>query len=648
MSDFDIDLFGDDSQDEINDLARQIREAKTAYYNGTPIMSDAAFDELEDRLRALDPKHPAIASVGAPLPVSTAFEKVPHSIPMGSQAKVTTEDELRAWASRVMDGCFYVVSEKLDGISVEAVYKGGRFVQGITRGDGEIGEDITPNVTQMQGLAHELPDNFEGSLRGEIVMTHPAWEEYFADYANPRNGASGVARRSSGEGTQHLTIMWFDVVSDDLSFHTKADEFRFLERVTGSVPQWREAESLEEVMEIYQRYIDTERGSILYDIDGLIVQVSNNAIYSDMGETDNRPEGSRAFKFPHQRKEATLEDIEWQVGNTGRITPVAVFSPVSLVGATVTHASLHTANNIRELAASVGQEYLFKGDTIIVSRRNDVIPYVEEVVMTDFEAGEHDHLEIPTECPICRSEVSQEGEFLYCRNYDCSGNQVGRILKWINGLGVLDWGGSVVEALVDSGMVNSVADLYRLEERDLSVLEMAGRRVGSSARTMLDNLHEVTPIPLHVVLGSLGIPFCARSVCAEVTGAGYDTVDKVAALNWAQVQDLPKMGTKKATEFVNGVENNLELLRELDELGVISPPIEGPLKGKTACFTGFRDAELGRAFEEAGGTMKSGVSKGLDFLVCKNPNSNSGKMQKARQYGTEVLGITDFAALLGS
>jgi DNA ligase (NAD+) len=632
MTDFLDDLFGDSSKSEIDDLAEKIRRAKTAYYNGTPTMSDAAFDALEDELRRLAPNHPAIKSVGAALPASTAFEKATHAIPMGSQAKVNTEDELRAWAPD-KEGR-YLISEKLDGISVEAIYKGGYFKQAITRGDGETGEDITPNVVQMIGVVDFIP-NFEGSLQGEIVMTHDAWNAHFPDYANPRNGASGVARRSSGYGAEHLTAKWFSVVSDNLSFEDKSGEFLFLERHTKSVPEWTIAVGLDEVMAIYQSYIDSKRQDLNYDIDGLIVQINDNAIYADMGESDNRPEGSRAFKFPHEAKEATLEDIEWQVGRTGRVTPVAVFSPVHLVGATVTHASLHTANNIRELG-------LRDGSTVLVSRRNDVIPYVEEVI----RAGDNDLVEIPTECPCCGSEISEEGEFLYCRNYDCSANQVGRILKWINGLGVLDWGSSVVEALIDAGMVDTVADLYRLEEDALSALDMAGRRVGSSAGTMLTNLHEVSPIPLHVVIGSLGIPYCARSVCAGITSAGYDTVDKVAELDQKTVAKLPKMGATKATNFVEGVASNLELLRELDGLGVISPPIEGPLKGKTACFTGFRDADLTRDFESAGGTMKSGVSKGLNYLVCKNPNSNSGKMQKARQYGTEVLSIEDFTALL--
>jgi len=354
------------------ELTKKIEEARLAYYGpGQPIMTDSEYDRLEEELRKAEPEHWLLKSVGAP-PGDNGWEKVKHSVVMGSLNKAQTSEEVEKWAQKA-PGQGVFLTEKFDGLSCLLSYKNGDLVRGATRGDGTIGEDITRNVSLMKGVQIRLQGeyaNWSGHLRGEIVCLKSDHTKYFPGDSNPRNTASGTAKRQSDpEKCRHLTVFIYQVLPDTRIIPSKAQELFEAGRMGFFVPPYKIFQSLEEVETEYQRYIK-ERKNIDYDIDGLVLEFNDTRIVEQLGERDGRPKGAVAYKFPHEMAETKIEDVIWQVGNSGRITPVAIFQEVFLDGARITRASLHTAERFKKLK-------LKRGDRILVSRRNAVIPYVE-------------------------------------------------------------------------------------------------------------------------------------------------------------------------------------------------------------------------------------------------------------------------------
>jgi DNA ligase (NAD+) len=355
----------------ISDLADRLEAASAAYYNGTPTMSDADFDALENELRKLDPHNPVFAKIGAP--VDSGWTKVRHPIPMGSLEKAQTEGEFLGWAQNKPNALF--LSEKLDGISILLTYLEGKLVRAVTRGDGTEGEDITRNVRVMQGVPAEIPYVDEVHIRGEIVCTKADFAKFFQGESNPRNTASGTSKRQSGwQKCRHLTVLVYNVVFPDGSVKLtyREGEFYWLQGQGFQTPVGQVVSPLSAV-QVYKHYIATLREKAPYDIDGLVIEVDGTQARAALGATPNgmNPKGAVALKFPHDQKRTILRDIVWQVGNSGRVTPVAIFDEVELAGARVKQASLHNVARLNKLK-------LYKGCEVLVSRRNDVIPFVEQ------------------------------------------------------------------------------------------------------------------------------------------------------------------------------------------------------------------------------------------------------------------------------
>lgn len=362
----------------IRETLDRLQAANDAYRRGNlPIMSDSAYDALEDQLAemvaAADPSDPDVVaarafldSIGAP-PTDNGWAKVRHEVPMTSLNKAQDAADALAWAETVGPGD-YLASEKMDGISISLRYVDGVLVRAATRGDGETGEDITRNVGRMKGVIRAIK-GFSGHVRGEIALRRSDHSAHFPDYANPRNAAAGVAKRLDGVGSEHLTVYAYQISRADggASIRRKRDEFAVLERIGFHVPRWQVLPNIAEVIALRDGY---DRDSLDYDIDGLVVEVDDLNRAAALGELNHRPKGAVAYKFAHMAAETTLRDVVWQVGKSGRLTPVAVFDPVMLAGARVERASLATPDRVTKLRLS-------KGCRILVSRRNDVIPRVE-------------------------------------------------------------------------------------------------------------------------------------------------------------------------------------------------------------------------------------------------------------------------------
>jgi len=644
----------------IQQLTDRLETANEAYRNGAPTMTDAQYDALENELRAAaataspaDRKTATsfLAKIGAPAP-QNGWAKVKHRVPMSSLNKAQDEADMRAWAPAIRGltpiSCSDLfVMDKLDGISISLRYEHGVLAQAVTRGDGTVGEDITRNVRLMDVPNDTRDMNFTGYVRGEIVCLKSTFAKHFVGESNPRNTAAGTAKRQSDNSKcKHLTVVAFQWLPDAGDLPTKREEVQALANAGFSIPRTSVEKNASGVQFAYDLYIASERDALDYEIDGLVIVLNDNAAWKAAGEKNHRPAGSVAYKFPHESQPTTLNDIRWQVGKSGRITPVADFDSVNLAGANVQKASLHNIANIGRIAATAGHLGLRKGDRITVSRRNDVIPYVEALLTTK---GTAPLLDPPTDCPCCGTATVMEGEYLVCpHDQTCASQIAGLVKRWIKKVGILGWGGSTIDGLCDQDIISDPADLYTLDADDVAKVEIDGRRIGGNAHHFLTDLHAKSELPLHVIVGSLGIPLMGRSMCKRIVDAGHDTLDDLAFVSVDDLASIPDMGRSKAVAFREGFDARIELIMKMIENGVtIKAATTGPLLGTSICMTGFRDADMVDTIEDQGGAVKSGVSKTLDILVCKDPTSTSGKAQKARKYGTEVIGIDEMWNRLG-
>lgn len=367
-----------------------------AYRNGQPIVSDAIYDILEDVLKELveasegfgggdDPEikrgRAFLGKIGAAVPVNSPWVKTEHRAPMLSLNKARNPDEFKKWGSKHQGQKSaitprFVISDKCDGISLRLYYEDGKLFMALTRGDidpqtgKQMGEDITRNVVRMKGVKTFIK-GFTGWIRAEIVLRRSDWKKYFPEYTNARNGAAGKAKDQKGDRTEHLTVLHYEINRDSgAAVATKAAQYKIMEALGLAVPNWYECDSVAEILAIYDEYVGGKRDALDYDIDGLVVEFSDAGIMERMGTHGRGPDGAVAIKFPTEMGKTTLRSVEWQVGGTGRITPVAVFDQLQLSGVMVGRASLATVEHVEHLR-------LFEGCTILVSRRGDVIPRVE-------------------------------------------------------------------------------------------------------------------------------------------------------------------------------------------------------------------------------------------------------------------------------
>ncbi|MEL7371467.1 MAG: hypothetical protein AAFN74_21270, partial [Myxococcota bacterium] len=418
-------------------LAQQLSEAADAAYAG--LAPDAKFyKSLYQTLQTAAPDHPVFSKV--PPARGMDWPKAAHEIPMGSLNKVNTPDELAAWAERCNERAAAIerpgisddlaLTEKLDGISIEVVYDGGTIDAAITRGDGLTGERITPNVMRMQGVPSQITHAGRVSVRGEIILRKsdaPALEalkqktdKNFERIKSLRNTASGVARTKEARllpGCRLLTILFYDVEGVE-GLGTEQDKLTFLKNNGFERPAVYFGD-IDAIQAEHDRYEATARDALDYDIDGLVVRAANLDTATLLGELNHRPRAAVAYKFGNEMQVSTLRAILWSTGDSGRITPIAQIDPVFLAGAEVRQASLHNLANVKAMGIGVGDE-------VLVSRRNDVIPYVEKVVV---DGGQQE--EAPHRCAACNTEVAVDGEYLVCLNLDCPARRLGRLKTWV-------------------------------------------------------------------------------------------------------------------------------------------------------------------------------------------------------------------------
>ncbi|MCL1059855.1 NAD-dependent DNA ligase LigA [Shewanella gelidimarina] len=652
---------------EIAALTSQLNQHNYHYYvDDNPTIPDAEYDRLLRRLNELEMQHPELASAASPTQrvggeALAKFDQITHLKPMLSLDNVFDETEFSAFHSRIVDkvgtDLSYCCEPKLDGLAVSIVYRDGVFERAATRGDGQTGENITENVRTIKSIPLTLRgDKFPPlvEVRGEVIMPHQAFDALNKRalakgdklFVNPRNAAAGSLRQLDSKITASRALGFYAYalgVVEPETWELADSHYGQLEQLRSwGVPVSQEVnvcESIAEVMEYYND-IQLRRSGLAFEIDGVVIKVNQIAHQLSLGFVAKAPRWATAFKFPAQEEMTLLEGVDFQVGRTGAVTPVARLKPVFVGGVTVSNATLHNADEIARLGVKVG-------DTIIIRRAGDVIPQIVAVVAEKRPENAED-IEFPTQCPVCQSLVERiEGE----ATARCTGGlfceaQRKEAIKHFASRKALDidgMGDKVVEQLIDKELVESPADLFRLTASAMTMLERMGMK---SATKLVASINVAKETTFSRFLYALGIREVGEATAANLA-AYFKTLDALKASNAEEFIKVDDVGTIVAAhlEHFFAQPHNLEVIDKLIEAGVSWPVIEDvadenlSLKGQTWVLTGTL-TQLNRNDAKAqlqalGAKVAGSVSKNTDCLVAGA--AAGSKLTKAQELGVKVI-----------
>jgi DNA ligase (NAD+) len=646
-------------RERIDSLAAHLTELRDAYYRGEPLVADADYDALEDELRALIAEHPDLTPDPNPLEqvgaASVLHAPVRHSRPMLSLEKATTPEQVAAFFDR-FPGQPVVVMPKLDGLSLALVYERGRLARAVTRGDGTTGDDVTVLV---RALADGVPDRIDAGgtveVRGEAVMlrsTFAAYNEAHPDkpLINPRNAAAGTVRAKDPAvvAERRLQFFAFDLYTTDGADADLEDALNALGFNAADMTHTDTAAAAQELI----GEIEERRNDLDYDLDGAVLRLADRNAYAAAGTRANSPRGALAFKFAAEEKTTVLADVVWDVGKIGKVGPVAVLEPVFVGGTTVTRATLANQEVIRARDVRIG-------DTVLVRRAGDVIPFVAGVLDASKRTGEEREIEPPSECPSCGRPLTEQGNSreLYCTNVACPAQTVRRLIHWASrGAADIDAIGPVwIERLNEAGVLERPSGFYALTREELLEFE---RIADVSADRMIESIDRSRGVGLRRALIGLAIPMASEGTAAKLCRAGYRSLEEVADASEEELQQVEDVGPRVAAsirEHLNRDTARAELAR-LRELGVdldvreedLPPQVasDAPLAGKTVVITGtISDPRSGekvprpafqRLAERAGATAASSVSGNTDMLIT-GAEVGASKIAKAEKLGVDVV-----------
>lgn len=627
----------------VEELEVTIRRYQEAYYSGEGEISDAEFDALWDELKKRAPESRVLADVGPERAAGDAdgFPKAEHVIPMGSQEKAANEEEFRAWAEKQKIKVF-IVQFKLDGAGLELQYEKGRFVRAVTRGDGHIGADITPNARRMRGVPDKLPkSDWTGGVRGEVLLFRDVWQKKYSDKANCRNAANGVMRRKDGEGSEDLTLICYDasVPGNENFFSDENGKIEWLNKAGFLTTPSVECANAEAVIK-YRTKIAAKRAALEYDIDGLVVK-DRETNMNDLRK--RRPERQIAFKFDLERAESTLRGIEWSESGA-TYTPIGIIDPVRLAGTTVSRANLNNPATIRAMGLETGSR-------VIVVKRGEIIPKIEGVVSRNNSGGLF-AVEQPSECGVCGTALLDIGTRLYCPNPACPKRVLHRLEKWVSVTGIAELGEKLLRQLFEKGRVRSVAGLFTLTREELAGYERMG---DLSAAKVVRNIRAKRELSLAAFIAGFDIEGVGETIMEKITGAGFNTLEKIRSATCEEIAGIYGLGEITARVIVDGLAETKDDMDAVLAAGAVtiadaSDAAALPLAGFSFCFTGelntMKRSEAEALVKNSGGTTKSSVAGGLSYLVTNDPESGSAKNAKARKLGVAIIDEAAFLNLL--
>ena len=616
-----------------NAIAKLLKKASEAYYSGvSQIMTDSEFDSLRDELAAIAPDHPFLKSIGASVSISV-WPKRRHDFHMGSLSKVNNREEYEKWASDKGDGLVQI-SHKLDGSTIVLTYDKGKLLHAVTRGDGEEGEDITANVVKMKNVLTTLPLPFTGVMRGEMILLKGDYDKYYKSrgYKNPRNAANGCARDKKGNGLiEHIKVIYFDIKAAARLEHMTSEQVKadFLSSM-GLDYVHVDYKLVATAWDYFEKF---DRDSLPYEIDGLVVKICDIPTQESYGVTDGRPKGTIAIKFAPKVSATKLKDITWQVGLSGRITPVAELEPVELGGVTISRSTLNNLDYIDALNIEIG-------DIVKVARLNDVIPGIVGVAQ---KANKRGGINLPTKCPSCGQTLERDGAYIVCPFTQCAGAVFGDMATWVKTHNMLGFGRVVLSELIEAG-ITTPDKLYMATAQQLA--DASGSvKVGQKLAAVIDNTREMT---LDKFLAGFNIPHLGKTNSKRLAKK-FKSLDAIYAASVGELQEVEGIKTTAKTIHKGIMEKENLMDKVLEHVEIRAPEASGPLGGKSFAMTGLRNIDgkdVGEMIIGNGGDLKSGVSKGLDYLIIKDPLSTSNKAQKARKYGTKLISPEEFIKMM--
>lgn len=666
---------GTQAAEKIDSLRARIRRHEHLYYVlDMPEITDAEYDDLMAELRDLEAQHPELVTPDSPTRrvgghVSPSFKEVKHVTPLLSLGNVFSEEEVREFDRRVHSGLpeatvvEYVVEPKIDGLACSLIYEKGRFVRAATRGDGTVGEDVTNNVRTIRSIpltlnlaAGEKPPELL-DVRGEVYMPRRAFMRLNAEreaigeteFANPRNAAAGSLRQLNPQVTAARSLGFFSYAVGLGAKESHAESMEMLAGYGFRVSEgWKKVKTLEEVCQLIDTH-EKVRTTLAYDTDGVVIKV--NAVWQQnlLGATGKDPRWAVAFKFPPEQAETTLEDIVLQVGRTGVLTPTAVLTPVKLSGSTISRATLHNEDFIKEKDIRLG-------DRVVINKAGEIIPEVLWVVF-EKRTGKEKEFAMPSSCPECGwAVVRKSGEAaLRCTNPHCPALGREGLIHFVSrdAMNIDGCGPAVINQLIAADLVKDPADLYLLEKEQLLEVERMGEK---SADKLLAAIAESKKKSFDKLLFGLGIRHVGAKV-ARILALHYGSIAGLQQAGTEELSAIKDIGPKIAESVVSyfAVPSNQDLLERLKELG-LNMEMKGtagtdashPFFGKTMVFTGTMPT-LDRATaqtmaQDVGAKVAGSVSKKTDYVVA---GAEAGsKLTKAQELGVAVIDEEEFLRLM--
>ena len=673
-----MDLFADERAADLAEadkLRQEIRHNEYLYYVlDAPELTDAEYDSLMARLRELEARYPDSIPADSPTQrvggrASSQFTEVRHLEPLLSLGNVFSAEELRAFDERVHSGLpagskvEYVMEPKIDGLACSLIYENGKLVRAATRGDGVVGENVTANVRTIRSIpltlkvpeGEAVPELLD--VRGEVYMPRQAFmrlneqraERGESEFANPRNAAAGSLRQLDPQVTASRSLSFFAYYLVGEGAQPKHSEsLALLARYGFKVSEnYKVVENIDEAIK-YIGDFNALRQGLAYDTDGAVIKVNDVYQQRILGATGKDPRWATAYKYPPEQAETTLEDIDWRVGRTGVLTPTAVLTPVKLSGSVISRATLHNEDFIRAKDIRIG-------DRVVINKAGEIIPEVLRVV-AEKRTGDEKEVEIPSVCPECGWRVERQGEeaAIRCTNPHCPALGREGLIHFVSrdAMNIDGCGPSVINALLDAGLVRDAADLYSLRKEDLLQLERMGEK---SADNLLAALAESKKNELDKLLFALGIRHVGAKV-ARILATEFGSMEKLQQAQpeeLAQIRDIGDKIAESAVTWLN-VPANIDLVERLAAAGLtmtFTPPAsqeDNPFFGKTLVFTGTMPT-LGRAeaktmAQDVGAKVSGSVSKKTDYVIA---GAEAGsKLEKAQQLGVTVIDEAEFLRML--
>ena len=655
----------------MRELEQYLEQCNYQYYvENNPSISDFEFDALLRELQDLEAQYPEEADPNSPTrrvgsDLTSEFESVEHRYAMQSLANTYSTEELGEWIDRItreVSDAEFVCELKFDGTAISLCYENGVLQRAVTRGDGKRGDDVTNNVRTIGSVPMKLrgdgyPSLFE--IRGEIYMPYASFDRLNrereaageAPMANPRNAAAGTLKQQSSQvvARRGLDCTLYHIAGDDLPFATHIENLEAARTWGFKVSEHMKVCRTRQEIEAFIAYWDTERKNLPFATDGIVIKVNSYAQQRTLGSTAKAPRWAVAYKFQAERALTRLVSVDFQVGRTGAITPVANLEPVQLAGTVVKRASIHNADQIAALDIRLG-------DMVYVEKGGEIIPKITEVELSERPADSKP-FEYITHCPECGSElVRYEGEAKhFCPNSaECKPQIIGRIVHFVGrkAMDIEGLGGETIELLWDNGMLQNIADIYDLNPQQLASLPRLGDK---SAANILDGVRGSKDVPFERVLFALGIRFVGETT-AKYLAAHFRTLDAIANATVEELSEAEEVGAKIATAITEyfADERNRTIIERLKSAGLkfeieekqrSSNALEGKSVVISGKFVGRSRDDMKALVEAHGGRNLAAVSANVDFIVA-GENMGPAKRQKAEKLGVTILSEEEFMAMI--